>query len=266
MCFPSLSFPCYSFFSRNKLITTIRGWSPFLDVPQQDQGCRLIVRSPADTSETGCGKIIAAFQQPACATVNLEKTFMVQKCCGDECKDAGVSSKRWFPMGGSVFARSPGGSGFSYTFDDVEPVQVGQPPELRQSTSRAAQSNKVRYIAPRDGNCEKGSWEEDDEQYTKPADGIQIVSEGPALTGPATAQITKERTQSFTTSMNLGIADILSFGMGMEVTESMTNSKSSSFDIPAGQTGRVGWTAYLRCTKGTFPGKLYGNLSNTNFF
>jgi hypothetical protein len=190
---------------------------------------------------------------------------MVQKCCGDECKDAGVSSKRWSPMGGSVFTRSPGGGALSYTFDDVKPVQVGQPPELRQSTSRAAQSNKVRDIAVRDNKCEKGSWEEDEEQYTKPADGIQIVSEGPALTGPATPDITKERTQSFTTSMNLGIADILSFGMGMEVTESMTNSKSSSFHIPAGQTGRVGWTAYLRCTKGTFPGKLYGSLSNTNF-
>jgi hypothetical protein len=50
--------------------------------------------------------------------------------------------------------------------------------------------------------------------------------------------------------MNLGFSDVVSLGVGFEMTETVEGSTTHSFSVPAGQTGDIGFTAYLVCTFG----------------
>ncbi|KAK4207877.1 hypothetical protein QBC37DRAFT_444238 [Rhypophila decipiens] len=241
------------------------GWKPYLDVAQPDPNCKTLVKSPASTSEVGCGYLIAAFSQPVCAVVELELSFMVQFCCGiDECNEAVGSSsafsaadfpassssslstgKRISTLSGGVLLKYPNGT-------VIPPAEMGPPPAVKKRSSPRNSNSRVTRLRNRSTlhkrDCEEGSWNQQ-EEYTRPADNTQIVSRN--AVGPGTIEITASRTQSYTTSMNIGFADILSFGLGFEVQESFTDSTAFSFTLEEGQSGNVGFTAFLRCTRGS---------------
>ncbi|KAM7212420.1 hypothetical protein V8F06_012189 [Rhypophila decipiens] len=225
------------------------GWKPYLDVAQPDPNCKTVVKSPASTSEVGCGYLIAAFSQPVCAVVELELSFMVQFCCGiDECNEAVGSSSAFsaaeFPASSSLSKRSTLSGGVLLKYPNgtaIPPAEMGPtPPTVKKRSSPRNSNTRVTRLRSRSTlhkrDCEQGSWNQEGE-YTRPADNTQIVS--------------PSRTQSFTTSMDIGFADILSFGLGFKVQESFTDSTAFSFTLEEGQSGNVGFTAFLRCTRGS---------------
>lgn len=260
---------------------TDSGYQPYLDIPQPDPGCKVLVRSPADTTQAGCGFLKGAFGNAACAVLSIEKTFMVQFCCGlGDCNAAGAGARRikrsakfgdvtvFEELDKEAFnAAAAGGGMFSYKLRSangsvIEPAAIGLPPDTTtdraskdaQAAVPAVKKSVSNPLQARVDKCEEGSWVPDagKEDYTKPADGTQVVYG--SVSGPATIEITKARTQDWTTTMDasLGFGNILSMGISFsnEYGESITDTKSQSFPVPAGQTGSVGFTPYLECTTG----------------
>lgn len=253
--------------------------------------------------------MIASFSQPTCAVLNLEKTFMVQFCCGSgDCNAAGASRllKRSAKFGESSLDIEAAASGmYSLVLQypngtDVEPIHIGSPPTLSGDarvleteqtddiTERAVSpssstdnalvinnkgnegdnnKNTTTTITPR-SRCDANSWKPNPgkDEYTRPADNTQIVH--PAVSGPGEFSITQSRTQTFTTSMSIGFADILSLGVSFEMSESVQDTHATTFPVEAGQTGEIGFTSFMVCTAGEylfgcfvwFPGIMHADV------
>lgn len=230
-----------------------RGYSVYFDVQEHEPGCSTIVKSPAGTDLVGCGAAVAAFQQPACALLNLETTFMLQSCCGDDCDSAGAKMIRGIGQMGtprSVLLDGRGGLLLKYANGTIiEPAEVAPPssvPVNAASMKRQARRTTEQRLQKR--SCTKNSWK-GGEVFTKPADNVQIV--GDAVRGPGSVTVTEERTQSWSTSMSLGIADILSLGVSNEFSESVSSGSQKTVTIAEGQEGKLGFTATLSCSTGT---------------
>ncbi|KAJ4293570.1 hypothetical protein N0V90_008853 [Kalmusia sp. IMI 367209] len=231
------------------------GYTVYFDVQKHEPGCATIIKTPAGTDLEGCGATIGAFKQPACATLALEKTFMVQSCCGTDCDSAGRKMIRGIGPMGTVRSVSIDGRGGLLLKDGngtvIEPAEVGPPPEVvaAQKSKRSGKSVKARHVLHKRG-CKKNSWQ-GGEVLTKPADNVQIVKD--AVSGGtegASISVTAERSQTYTTSMSLGFSDILSLGVSAEMSETVSSGSTVQVDIPGGQSGKLGFTATLSCSTG----------------
>jgi hypothetical protein len=229
-----------------------RGYSVYFDVQAHDPGCATIVKSPASTDLIGCGAAIASFKQPACALLDLEKSFMIQSCCGTDCDAAGGKMIRGMGQMGtarSVLVNGRGGLLLKYANGTIiEPAEVAPPSTLVNAGSMKRQASRTTVQRLQKRSCTKNSWK-GGEVLTKPADNVQIVVD--AVKGPGTITKAKERTQSWSTSMSLGISDILSLGVSTEFSESVSSSSEVSVTIAAGQEGKLGFTATMSCSTGT---------------
>lgn len=183
---------------------------------------------------------------------------MVQFCCGrDDCSAAGIinlpprqqphSSSQSTP--GSIVESASGGARslrLAVNGAEIKPAYVGPP--------LAATIQRRKLILPRDDGVCDGEWVPvpGKEDYTRPADGAQIVSG--LYTGPVDVSITTTRTQSWSTTIetSLGFDDIISLGVSFssEFSESLSNSEAATYPIPDGESGYVAWTSYVRCTEG----------------
>ena len=232
------------------------GFKPYLDVAQPDPGCSVIVKSPADTTVAGCGYEIGSFSHAVCAQLDFEKTFMVQFCCGiDDCRSAGAKRSVKFGRDGIAGGGASGVYLKDINGNIITPAQEGAPPDALPAKVKKDAQPAVDQLSKR-SSCKKNSWVPDagKEDYTRPADNTQIVLAG--VSGPGSVTITHERSQSWTSSMgaNIGFADILSLGVSTEEseTEEVSDTSSRLFTVGDGQTGDVGFTAYLRCSTGEF--------------
>lgn len=228
-----------------------RGYEVYFDVQPHDQGCATIVKSPAGTDIDGCGAVVGYFSNPVCAVLNLEKSFMIQSCCGKDCKSAGGSKMiRGAGPIGTVRSVNIDGRGGLMLKDAngavIEPAEIGPPPELANAAKTKRQQSQAASHRLQKRSCTKNSWKGGD-VYTKPADNVQIVA--PTVAG-ASIEVKKERTQSWSTSMELGIADIISLGVSTEFTESVSSSTAFTFPVLPGQIGKLGFTATLSCSTG----------------
>jgi hypothetical protein len=238
--------------SANLFFPVCRGYSVYFDVQAHEPGCATIVKSPASTDLIGCGAAIASFQQPVCALLNLETSFMVQSCCGGDCDAAGAKMIRGIGQMGTVRSVLLDGRGGLLLKDAngtiIEPAEIAPPSTLVNAGKTKRQAGRTTEQRLRKRSCTENSWE-GGEVLSKPADNVQIVKD--SVTGPATVTVTKERTQSWSTSMSIGIEDILSLGISTEFSESVSSGSEVSVTIPEGQTGKLGFTATLSCSTGT---------------
>lgn len=216
----------------------------------------MIVRSPASTDEPGCGFAVGTFRNPTCAAIVLQDTFMIQHCCGsNNCEDAGAGAKM---IRGIDYKRS-GLAGRSVTITDkngnvIEPKEEGYPPQRKPSAAPApapaAANNKLISRAEDDPSCKE--WVPEGEVYTRPAAKTQIVATG--VNGGTTGsevEISQERSVSRSTTIGGGINwSIISASVEVTFTETITNTKTKKVTIPAGQSGKVGFTPNLKCTRG----------------
>jgi hypothetical protein len=266
------------------------GYRPYLDIPEPEAGCKVLVKSPADTTIAYCGYLKGAFGHAACAVLDIEKSFMVQFCCGlDQCKEAGAAKRiRRSARFGDVTvveeldadafkAGAAGGGMFSYKLRSangsvIEPAAIGYPPEAVTAepavVAEASRSVKVNADPPK-GTCDGGSWVPDagKEDYTKPAPNTQIVLgqvDGGSNGNTVTITSTREQSWSTTATQELGFADIISMGISFSETyeESISDSKAYTFNVPSGQKGSVGFTAFLECTTGMTPHPSPPNFSH----
>ncbi|KAI0509215.1 hypothetical protein F5B22DRAFT_649263 [Xylaria bambusicola] len=249
---------------------TNKNISAFIDIPQQDESapCYIIFKSPADLEQPGCGLTQKYFQDATCGDIVLDNTFMVQFCCGrGDCAAAGIPNQgpgsesslsmsrsakfgRGINAGDLELSASGGGlksMRIAVNGTEIKPAYVG-PPRVASNFTTDAQP-----ISKRGGVCD-GDWspEPGKEDYTRPADGPQILS-SVVESSEFTVEVT--RTQEWTTTIDasLGFEDILSLGVGFSesFSESLSNSESYTFTFPEGESGYVGWTSYLRCSQGT---------------
>lgn len=129
---------------------------------------------------------------------------------------------------------------------EIKPTYMGPP--------LAATSQRRKLMLPRDDGICDGEWVPvpGKEDYTRPADGAQILSG--LYTGPVDISMTTTRTQSWSTTIetSLGFEDILSLGVSFssQFSESLSDSEAANFFIPDGESGYVAWTSYVLCTEG----------------
>lgn len=259
----------------------VRGYSPWLDVAEPESDCQTIVKTPASTRVQGCGTPIAAYLHEACGHLELDTTFMVQKCCGDECDEAGLSTRSAKFPPDYLRARGGGGGGsglYLHRRDGtrIEPIEVGLPPEYEDAQSsrppsrrglsatsmedckntKPQMSSKKRALSGRDEctDYDKDSWEQT-RDYTRPADDSTLVK--PSVNGGTTGNsvsVSTSRSHGWTSSvsMDFGFADVVSMGISFSEDESceITDTETYNFDVPAGQVGSVYWTATLKCYTG----------------
>ncbi|KAL6716775.1 hypothetical protein ACLMJK_004687 [Lecanora helva] len=224
------------------------GYSVFLDVFEPDEGCAVIVKSPASTDEEGCGYIVGNFKHARCVHMNLSKTFMIQQCCGDSCDEATGSPTR---VRGLENRRGLGSRSFKITGKDgqtIEPIQMGYPPQKSESTDLLEHSPKEHLNRRKDNKkCEEYSPSGD--VYTRPADSPQIVYQGVTGGGDITVSTAREVSQS--TSFSAGFNfEFFSAETGVTMETSITDTKSITVQVEEGQTGDLGFTPYLKCTHG----------------
>ncbi|CAJ2513932.1 Uu.00g020510.m01.CDS01 [Anthostomella pinea] len=235
------------------------GFAPFMDVPKPDDGCEIIIKSPASTRRAGCGHPIGSYKDGVCAALELDTTFMVQFCCGTgDCQAALPGSQRsvrFDPM--YLSARSGGGGGMYLLRQDgtqIEPLEEGyaspattdkekredQPPSSTPSSS----DQKLPHAGnKRDDECPSGvqakrrdlqgssavkreckpdkkSWVADGEDYTRPADSTSIVlADVDGGTGGSTETVSHERSQTWTTSASASLGFADVLSLGVSFTQ-----------------------------------------------
>ncbi|KAL8852456.1 MAG: hypothetical protein Q9221_002686 [Calogaya cf. arnoldii] len=249
------------------------GTKIFLDIFQPDKGCAVIVRSPASVGEIGCGFNVGTYHQPICVAVTLQDTFMIQHCCGlKNCDEAGAGAKM---IRGMDYKRSLSGRSVEIRDKDgnvIQPKEEGYPPLRKPGTLTRRKANHENKNddeskeddeskdddESRDDNESKDNDESckkyvpDGEAYTTSANATQIVARGVnGGTGGAEVEITKERSVSQSITFSAGInIEIISASTEISFEETITNGKAMKWTVPAGQTGKVGFTPNLKCTKG----------------
>ncbi|KAL8837332.1 MAG: hypothetical protein Q9205_007387 [Flavoplaca limonia] len=244
----------------------------FLSINQPDEGCKIILKSPASTSAQGCGAVVGTFGEAVCTKVTLKETFMVEHCCDENCEEAtgglkmvrGIENRRRGLGSRAVDIMGKDGQ-------TIEPVEEGYPPLQSRSgrllSSRAdedqdgiqddSQGDKDEEDGKKiedDKECKEYTADEGGEQYTRPADAPQIVAtasdggtEGTEIT------ISKSRTVEQSVTFSAGInLEVLQASTELSFSESLTDEKQRTWTVPAGQTGKVGFTPNLRCTRGHF--------------
>ncbi|KAH8892268.1 hypothetical protein GQ53DRAFT_596485, partial [Thozetella sp. PMI_491] len=197
------------------------GYEPWIDIAQPDQGCQIIVKSPAHTTLPGCGYTIGSFEQAVCAVLDIEKSFMVQYCCGiDQCKDAGVPVKRFSRLSAaSRNTRAESGGMYSLLIRDVngsviEPTEVGHPPgmsgrdKIRPFQPHSARSASSSSLLVKRG-CEAGSWVPEGDDYTRPADKTTIVFTGIGSEQEVTIDHSRSQTWTTTIGAEFGFEDVI---------------------------------------------------------
>ena len=229
------------------------GYSVYFDIAEPDSGCSTIIKSPADTDVVGCGTTIGAYKHATCSELSVKDTFMVQYCCGSgDCTAAGSGSKR------SIFGlqdrSTPGLTGLKFTAPNgsiIQPVQVGDPPS--KPSKRAADLHKRSVDLTKRDSCSKWTSDSGMSDYTRPSDNETIVASGvDGGQGGSSVQITHERSQSWTTSISAGLSfEVFSATMDFSMTQEVSTSEAYTFNVPAGESGNVGWTATLTCSTGT---------------
>ncbi|KAI4169305.1 MAG: hypothetical protein LQ343_005803 [Gyalolechia ehrenbergii] len=227
------------------------GTKVFLDIFDPGQGCAVIVKSPASTDEEACGFTVGSFRNPVCAAIALKDTFMIQHCCGSgDCEAAGAGAKM---VRGMDYKRGLSTRSIEIKDKDgniIEPSQVGEPPQ-----KKALAPSDPPTIFRRDDLHHKDCKEyvPDGEVYTRPADAPQIVAtgvDGGTTGSEVTISHSREVSQSisFTAGVNI---EIISAETTMTFEESITDTKEKKWTIPAGQSGKVGFTPNLKCSKGS---------------
>ncbi|KAF1967455.1 hypothetical protein BU23DRAFT_592632 [Bimuria novae-zelandiae CBS 107.79] len=219
------------------------GYSVFFDVQPHEPGCATIIKTPASTDLVGCGFAIGSFQQPTCAKLALKASFMVQTCCGEDCDKAGGKMIRGLGPVGSKRSISLDGRGGLLLKDAngniIEPAVIGPP--VDQSVHVGEKPAASRSILEK-RSCTENSWQ-GGEVLTRPADEVQIMSDSVnGGTEGASVTVTTERSQSYTSSMSLGISDIISLGVSTEFTESYSTSEAKMGQCDGGEVeGEVCW-------------------------
>ncbi|KAJ4294363.1 hypothetical protein N0V90_008053 [Kalmusia sp. IMI 367209] len=229
------------------------GFQTWVDVPEPDEGCTVLIRSPAGVDQENCGVPVGMFSSGTCANVPLKQTFMMQYCCGSgDCTAAGV--QRRTADGGWAFDKRSGGAGFKFydrSGNVIEPIASGNPPEKKEKRAEAVTSTKrdSPVLAKRE-SC--SGWNPTSDIYTKNALDFQVVagSVNGGTTGGSIA-ITTERSVSTTATFEMGIADIISLGASFATTEETSSSKTVTVSVPAGSVGEMTFTAKLKCQDGT---------------
>lgn len=182
---------------------------------------------------------------------------MVQFCCGrDDCSAAGIiglpgRDEHSSAAGSVVHAASGGARSLRLVVNgtEVKPAYLGPPKTATSRRSRKAVTPRAKGIC--DGKWTPVAGKED---YTRPADGAQIVSK--LYKGPVEVQITKTRTQGWSTTIeaSIGFEDVLSLGVSFseEFSESESDSEAATYPLEKGEEGYVAWTSYLRCSQGKY--------------
>lgn len=219
------------------------GVDVFWDVPNPDEGCAYILRTPAYTDRPGCGINVLSVRNPSCNRVNIQQTFAVQYCCGtDDCnaagaglgkRDGGASGMRMYYANGTAIAPLA-----SYPAPVDAPVKR-EPAALSRMGAPLTKRDCV--FNPSNG------------PYTFPGD-TQVVDPN-IQNGPASVEISSSVSVGYTTTIEAGLSfEVFSAGFSFSIEETVTESLSYTYQVQDGQSGVVTWTPILTCYDGATTG------------
>ncbi|KAK3370715.1 hypothetical protein B0T24DRAFT_650022 [Lasiosphaeria ovina] len=206
---------------------------------------------------------------------------MVQFCCGSaECLKLGIPIKRSsMPIGGHtppqsgnltiLGSRAAGGLQSMYmTFANgtiITPLEVGSPVdaasapvEPASAPASAAASPSPAAIQRRCDGWQEGSYKPnagEDGDFLKTTDTM-LVSAGNVPIKNSAYTFTNTYSSGFetTTGFSVSLGDpfgIINLGVSFEFTNQTSKQIQYSVGVPAGVTGRVGFTPVYRCSKGS---------------
>lgn len=231
----------------------------------------IAVRSPASINAIGCGDLIVDTTSAECSgKVELQDTFMVQFCCGSgDCTAEDVPYGRRSPLiGGHTDRRaSAGASGVLLSFSNgtaIPPKEVGTPPSAdgndhpppsgKIDVSPDASSGTSRVLERRKcTDYKKGSFAQSGEPYIVTKNTVAVTAsvgpleESQVLTNSWTN--TEEASTSFSASVTA--LEIISVSTTFEFSISHAETVTYAVTVPAGESGRIGFTPYFQCVKGT---------------
>ncbi|PLB41873.1 uncharacterized protein BDW47DRAFT_122318 [Aspergillus candidus] len=238
-------------------------YAPFINVEEPNEGCTMMIKSPANTDIEGCGKLVGSFKQGTCTRLPIHSSVMIQYCCGYRCDDAGVELTRSAKFRRALESRGGGGGAVYLKYANgtlIPPSKEGAIEVPGPDTDKRSVFKSVDLLPRGDEDKDKGKckdWKSDPDlkrdPYTKPSDKTDIVYA--SVAAGTTITITKTRSQSWTNGadMSISFADVI--GFGTSISESFTEEKSDSTSIawtaPKDQGGDVAFTATLKCTRGT---------------
>lgn len=176
--------------------------------------------------------------------------IVIQFCCGSEqCDKANV------PIGtrGIDFLQggSSGPQGVYLQFENgttIEPLAVGLP----QVSSSATLGS--RGVTRRCDGYKKDSYVANGDIYVRTFETEVASSNVPAFEEARAFKFQHSKSASRTTTFEASVGDpwgIISVSTGLQFQNTTSDSQEVSVEVPAGQSGYIGFTPYYRCTKGT---------------
>ncbi|KAK0705859.1 hypothetical protein B0T26DRAFT_787953 [Lasiosphaeria miniovina] len=233
-----------------------------------------MIKSPASLTSQGCGNLIASSNTAQCKSspLSLQKTFMVQFCCGSaECLNLGIPIKRSsMPIRGHtprqsgnltiLGSRAAAGLQSMYmTFANgtiITPLEVGSP--TASAPASAAASPSPAAVQRRCDGWQEGSYKPnagEDGDFLKTTDTM-LVSAGNVPINDSAYTFTNTYSSGFetTTGFSVSLGDpfgIINLGVSFEFANQTSKQIQYSVGVPAGVTGRVGFTPVYHCSKGS---------------
>ncbi|RKU45295.1 hypothetical protein DL546_006567 [Coniochaeta pulveracea] len=190
--------------------------------------------------------------------VSAEQSFRL--CKDTTCQDCpvGVASAATGHPGFVIYNSRDVTTDQGYPGSQGDGYKTYSKPQPKADT--AATKKTLRAVKPsierlqtRKGPCVENSWVPDvgKEDYTKPGDTRVLTN---TVRRPVHLTIIQERSQSWTSTLNmsLGFEDVISLGMrlGVNASETITDSTSFTINLSEGQRGVMGFTPFWRCSTG----------------
>lgn len=236
-----------------------------------DEGCRLIVRTPATVDVQNCGYYLTGWHNKGCYKTHLRNSFMLQFCCGSgDCDEAGVADNmaqaRVLALQGGTASTSLGSFALSGTgkrdvadglsmqwaprepsspsqlakrkaqqLSDIEENRIAR--ERTAAMSPAQAQPKQRSLAKR--SC---STYTEDEQYTERGEQRRVSNDIQCSDGDCTILIQSSVTEgrSISVGASVELFEVISLSTNIEFSESTTRSITYNFGYS--QDGFVSWS------------------------
>lgn len=244
------------------------GYDVWWNSNEMDEGCRLIVRTPATTDVQNCGYYLTGWHDKGCYKTHLRSSFNLQFCCGSgDCDKAGVANNiahaRVLALQGGTASTSLGsfalnGTGKRDVADGISmqwaPREPSSPSQLAKRKSQQLNDVAENKIArertaamspaqPKERSLAKRtcSTYTEDEQYTAPGEQRRVSDNVQCADGSCTTQISASVTEGSSISVGASaeLYEVISISTSIEFSESSTRSITYSFDYD--QDGFVSW-------------------------
>jgi hypothetical protein len=236
---------------------------------EMDEGCRLIVRTPATVDVQNCGYYLTGWHNKGCYKTHLRNSFVLQFCCGSgDCDDAGVADNmaqaRVIALQAGTASTSLGsfaleGAGKRDVADGIQmqwaPREPSSPSQLAKRKAQQVNDIAENKIArertaaispaqPKERSLSKRSCSTytEEEHYTERGEQRRVSNDVQCSNGDCAIliQTTVTEGRSISVGASAELFEVIPLSTNIEFSES--TSKSITYNSGYSQDGFVSWT------------------------